>query len=291
MIWIIGSIVLSSLLVASFKFFEKFQVNVKSAITLNYMTAALLGVWFSKKNSFGASILTAEWLPYTLAFGLMFIAVFNLISVGVKKSGLVSVSIAQKMSLVIPMGFSIIAYHESIGVMKIIGIVLALISIYFASYSGVKEKGNSSKLFIPLLIFIGSGLVDVAIKFSQERFGNEYGFEIILCFIFGSAGLIGVFQTILERRWNISFKDLLGGVVLGILNFSSTYVLMTALASNALDSSSLFAVNNIGIILFNALLASVFFKEKLGRVNYIGIALSVLAIVIIYMSSINGLVQ
>lgn len=286
MIYILLSIVLSSLLIACFKFFERVGIQSSVAIPFNYIAASLLGFIFGHETILNLDYAHASWLPYTLVFGLFFILIFNLIGIGVKKSGLTTVSIAQKMSLIIPLAFGILFYKESLGPIKSLGILLALVAIVLTTYKKEKtQKTDWNKILLPILIFIGSGIVDVFIKISQESLSKEVSFEVLLTFIFGSAGVLGFAQRIF-RPSKIQIKDVLGGLLLGVFNFSSTYVLMKALSMDGYESSFIFAFNNIGIILFNTFLASVVFKEHLEKTNRIGIFVAVSSIIIIYLSNV-----
>ncbi len=284
---ILISIILSGSLIVCFKIFEKFKVDNSNAIAINYIFASgsgiLLGFDTFKENN----VFLSDWFPYTFLFGVMFIATFNLIAYGVRTSGLMVVSVAQKMSLVIPLAFSIWFYNESYGVIKICGIILALVAIYFTSSKKelLYEKRNWKVLFIPIVIFVGSGIVDISIKISQEHFGAEVPFSVLLACIFGSAGVIGLSQKIIQRK-RIAFKDVIAGMFLGLFNFFSTYFLMKALANDSMESSFVFAVNNIGIILFNSLIAVIIFKEKVTSKNLIGIVLALISILIIYLANV-----
>ncbi len=282
---ILISIILSSLLVICFKVFDTYKVNIPNAIALNYLSASGCGIIAGYDIIQNTDLTQAEWLPYTLLFGVFFILVFNLVGVGVKTSGLMVVAIAQKMSLIIPLTFSIWFYNESYGFMKILGIVLALVAIYFSSKKAqTNEKIEYKNLLIPFLIFLGSGIVDVSIKVSQEHFAQSVDFSVLLAFIFGAAGIVGISKMIITKQ-KLMLKDLIAGIVLGLFNFFSTYFLMKALAQNQYESSFVFAINNIGIILFNSFVATIIFKERLSRINLIGIVLALTSILFIYFSN------
>jgi drug/metabolite transporter (DMT)-like permease len=283
---ILISIILSSLLVICFKVFDKYKVNIPNAIALNYLSASACGFIAGYDIIQNTNLTKAEWLPYTLLFGLFFIVVFNLVGVGVKTSGLMVVAIAQKMSLIIPLTFSIWFYNESYGIMKITGIVLALVAIYFSSKKSenIADNIKSTNYLIPFLIFLGSGIVDVSIKISQEHFAKAVDFSVLLAFIFGAAGIVGISKMIITKQ-KVERKDLIAGLTLGLFNFSSTYFLMKALDQNQFESSYVFAINNIGIILFNSFVATIIFKENLSRINWLGIILALVSILFIYYSN------
>ncbi len=126
---ILISIILSGALIICFKAFETFNINSSNAISINYLFASSAGIIAGYDQFNSTEIVRSDWFPYTLLFGIMFISTFNLVAYGVKTSGLMVVSIAQKMSLIIPLAFSIIYYDESAGWLKMLGISLAIIAI------------------------------------------------------------------------------------------------------------------------------------------------------------------
>jgi multidrug transporter EmrE-like cation transporter len=170
--------------------------------------------------------------------------------------------------------------------MKITGIVLALVAIYFSSKKSenIADNIKSTNYLIPFLIFLGSGIVDVSIKISQEHFAKAVDFSVLLAFIFGAAGIVGISKMIITKQ-KVELKDLIAGLTLGLFNFSSTYFLMKALDQNQFESSYVFAINNIGIILFNSFVATIIFKENLSRINWLGIILALVSILFIYYSN------
>ena len=75
------------------------------------------------------------------------------------------------------------------------------------------------------------------------------------------------------------WKHLAAGVVLGLLNFGSTYYLMRAM--DKFDSAVLFPVTNASIVGLSAMTGFFVFREKLSWINWLGVILSVIAIIII----------
>jgi uncharacterized membrane protein len=56
---------------------------------------------------------------------------------------------------------------------------------------------------------------------------------------------------------------------------------MKSLESNFLNASTFFPVNNMSIVVLGTVISILAFKEKLSKLNMLGIILSVLAIVLI----------
>ena len=68
------------------------------------------------------------------------------------------------------------------------------------------------------------------------------------------------------------------GILLGIANYCSMYFLLKALRIDGLDSSSVFAINNVAIVAVSTLIGLILFREKISTKNWIGIILAVISI-------------
>ncbi len=82
-------------------------------------------------------------------------------------------------------------------------------------------------------------------------------------------------------KLTLSFKNVLGGIALGIPNFGSIYFLVLALRTNGMESSTIFPLNNVAIVMISTFLGILLFKEKMLPKNWIGIALAVASIILI----------
>ena len=134
MISIILTILLFSLLVIFFKLFERFNVISLHAISINYLFAAGWGFVFAMQPFNIIDILDSKWIYHAMVIGCMFIFVFNLLALGTQKVGIAVATVANKMSLVIPVIFSLFFYaSDTVNFLKIVGISLALAGVYFSS--------------------------------------------------------------------------------------------------------------------------------------------------------------
>jgi uncharacterized membrane protein len=270
-----------------FKLFGKYKVTTLNALIINYFTAFILGLIFQGNFSTKSILEVAykDWFYGSIALGAMFILVFSLMVITTQKGGMSVVSVASKMSVAIPVVFVIVYYNESIGLFKILGIILALISVYLVS---VKKHGALTidmKYFIfPLMVFLGSGIIESSIKFLENTYVPNDEISLFSASTFFFAGITGIlFFGINKLRVNSSFrsKDILGGFLLGIPNYFSIYFFILALRIDGLESSSIFIINNVSIVLLSTLLGIIFFKEKIMFKNWIGIAVAVLSIIMI----------
>ncbi|SRX55604.1 EamA/RhaT family transporter [Aequorivita sp. CIP111184] len=279
------SILSSTMIFVVFKLFARFKINTMQAIVMNYFTACFCGVILQESAINITDIPQFSWFPFALGLGAMFITVFNLMAITTQRSGLSVVSVATKMSVVIPILFGLFYYKESLGAFKIIGIILALVAVYMASIKtkdGLKIK--PSNFIFPILVFLGSGIIDTAIKYLEGEFIAENDIPIFSATIYGMAAIIGIVILILQiskGKFQFQIKNVIGGIALGIPNYFSVYFLVKALRSGIFDSSGIFTINNVAIVMISTLLGILLFKEKLLLKNWIGIGLAVLGILLI----------
>ncbi len=288
MIYLTLSVLSSVIIFVVFKLFSRYQVNTLHAIVVNYIVACISGIVAYESSINFTEIPSYEWFYYTLGLGALFIIVFNLMAITTQRSGLSVVSVATKMSVVIPIIFGLVYYKESFGVYKIIGVLLALIAVYLASIKSRDGNSVSAKGFIfPLLVFIGSGIIDTSIKFLENSFVAENDVPIFSATIFGSAAFIGLtvlgFKAV-QGNFSFQFKNILGGIALGIPNYFSIFFLVKALRSDLLDSSGIFTVNNVAIVMISTLFGILLFKEKLSNKNWLGILLAIISIFLVTLS-------
>ncbi len=273
-----------------FKLFPKYNIDSLQAITVNYWACVLTGIVVSGINPFNAGVLEQGWLVLALMLGLLLIVLFNLLSHSTAKEGVATTTITNKLSLVIPVFFSWILYDDQIGILKISGILLAIPAVVLSA----SKKNNSihiKTLWLPIIIFIGSGSMDTFIKYAQHFYlytdKDQSGFTIVG---FGTAALIGSMVVLyrVTKGKKLFFKNIVAGIALGVPNYFSIYYLIKLFHSDFMQSSAIIPVNNIGIILVTTIVAIVFFREKATFYKVMGLALSIISIILIAISDLNG---
>lgn len=285
MIYLLLSILSSSTIFVIFKLYSRFGINTLQAIVFNYFIAFTAGIILHNQNLELSSIINKPWFPGTILLGFLFIAVFYLAAKTTQRNGLSVVSVATKMSVAIPVLFGILLYGENSGPIKIWGILLALIAVYLTSVR--KKEGlviEQRNLVFPLLVFIGSGTIDTLIKYLETSFVQEQDVALFSSVIFAVAGFIGISLLLAQKMkgtLDFSLKNFVGGIALGIPNFFSIYFLVLALRSEGAESSTIFPINNVAIVMVSTFLGVALFHEKMRIKNWLGIALAVLSIVLI----------
>lgn len=284
MIWLAFSILCSTLIFIIFKLFARYEVNNLQAIVVNYFVAFAAG---SISNGFPLdfkTLPTEPWFLSSLILGIVFISLFQVMAFVSQKLGVSTVSISVKMSLAIPVVAAIILYDEQLYFTKVLGVIAALAAVYMASFKPEKTKGHRMYIFMPIILFVGSGLLDAFINYNQRFLVPSSQYAQFTSISFLLAGLFGVLFLIIKRinaPLQLQWKSLAGGVLLGIPNYGSIYFLLKALDVQSLESSVIFPINNVGIVALSVIIARIFFKESLSLLNKIGIALAILAIVLI----------
>lgn len=279
------SILSSTLIFVIFRLFSKFKINTLHALVFNYIIATACGLLLQQTTIKITEIPSFTWFPYALVLGALFITVFNLMALTTQRNGLSVASVATKMSVVIPVIFGLVYYKESLSIFKILGILLAIIAVYLASIrtkDGLKIK--PSNFIFPVLVFLGSGLIDTTVKYLEGEFIANGDIPIFSATLYAVAAAIGIVIIILKGlkgEFHFQVKNLIGGIVLGIPNYFSIYFLVEALRQGVFDSSGIFTINNVGIVMISTLLGILLFKEKLLVKNWIGIGLAVLGILLI----------
>lgn len=284
MSWLIVSILTNTILLLILKGFERYGVNTLHGIVINYLIAGSTGIVLlgaPSYDTYANGTSGVMWIPFVLGF--LFISIFFALGRTAQVSGISVATVANKMSVVIPVLAAVLLYDETLQWTKIIGIILALIAVWMTSNKDGKAF-DMKYLLLPIVIFIGSGIIDALVNHMQKTTPERTLIPFMLSVAFLTAFAIGV-CTIIYRTFRfrepITGKSILGGIILGIPNYFSIYSITQALNADIMDSSALYPVNNMGIVVCSALGALIFFRERLSLLNWTGILLSVGAIALI----------
>ncbi len=278
------AILTSAGIFVTFKYLEKFKIDILQAIIINYITAAVCGFILSDKAFVVQNIILEDWFNVSILIGALFIGVFFTIGRSTQKAGISVTTLASKMSFVLPLLFSIIYYQEAVSAKKILGIAIAISAVLFSIYKEKNDKLNKQYLWLPILLFFGAGTVDSLVKYAQQEFLSDGGTEQFSTLLFAIAGISGILTLLVKRESLlklIQVKVLIGGLVLGLVNFGSLHFLIASLNNSGFDSSIVFSIINIGIVACSVFIGLGIFKEKLNKVNLLGIVLAFIAIFIL----------
>lgn len=286
--YLLISILLNAYIGVIFVFFNKYKVDLYQAIVYNYITCVVTGSVVIGRFPLQVSTIDEPWFKWALLMGTLFILVFNIIAVSSVKAGVTATQTSNKLSLIIPVLFSWYVYQEAIGWVKWLGIALALLAVIFTITKTEKSSKKKSVwiFLLPFALFIGSGIIDTLTKYVETHFikndaiANDY-----LIAGFFTAAFLGTLLLILLYIFNkktFQIKHLIAGIILGIPNYFSIFYLIKALSSSTMSSSATIPINNIGVLFVVSLFGIFIFKEKLSKLNYAGILLTIVSILLIY---------
>jgi drug/metabolite transporter (DMT)-like permease len=287
MIYLFATILLNVGLAVLFKLFPRFSIDTLQAIVVNYIVCVITGCFFLGNFPIQTNSIQQEWAPWAILMGVCFFSLFFLIGFCTKKEGITTTTIANKLSLVISVAFSIVLYGEQISMMKIAGVLIAFPAVYFSTRQKEGEK-KTNHLLLPAILFLGSGLLDTLVKYVEQGYLKSSELQASYTIhSFSAAAIVGVLTVgslYARKKIKFSWKNVLAGMCLGVPNYFSIYFLIRLLNSRCMQSSAIIPVNNISILLLSTLIAIYFFKEKMTQQKVFGILLSFFAILLIYFS-------
>jgi drug/metabolite transporter (DMT)-like permease len=283
-IYLILSIFFNSVLFVIIKLFAKYNIDALQALVINYLVAFLVGLFFLDNHFVPAEIISYDWFKGSLFLGFVFISTFYSTTITSQRNGLSVASVASKMSVIIPITLGVILYDETLNFIKIIGIILALVAVYFTSKKETGEIKKVDGLLFPVLVFLGAGTIDSSLKYLQTFHvpANQIGlFSSITFFCAFSVGILTILFLSIIGKIQFSSRNILGGITLGLPNYFSLYFLVRMLESKVFESATLFTIHNIAIVIVSTFIGILFFKERISMRNAFGIGLALFALFLV----------
>jgi len=284
MFYLFSSLFFSSCIFFTFKYFNKFGICILPAITVNYLMASAFGYFSSAETTTVHDIVDQPWFIMSVITGAAFILTFLAFAVSTQKVGVAMTVVSSKMSIVLSVGVGVLLLSEPMNLIQILGILAALVAFYLTNIGLSKGHIDKKYLYLPALIFFGTGANDSLMKLSGVYFEgrDEIQFLTITFFTAFVIGFVLLMYQVIRKTIIITWKDILAGVLLSVFNWYSTYFFIKGLY--ILPISLFVPVFNAALVFIAAVTGYFFFGEKLSVVNRIGIVLAVLAIAAIAFS-------
>jgi glucose uptake protein GlcU len=283
MLFLTLTILQSTAIFVTMKLFNRFRIDNWQAITVNYVVATAFGFIIYEGDLSPVSIMAKDWFEYALVLGLTFIATFFIFALSAQKVGVALTSVASKMSVVIPVIAGLVLLGEKINWLTGTGVAIALLAFYLTLGRGRNSSFPARYVVLPLLLFLGNGINDSLMKYSEFHYVADTNDLILyLAMVFFSALVLGTLVSLFryaKKRYHFSLRNIAAGIILGMLNFGSTFYILRAM--DLFSSSVVFPITNAGIVSLSALTGFFFFREKLSTRNWLGIVLAIVAIIMI----------
>ena len=279
MIYIFLSVCCSVFVSVLLKLAKRYHIDAFQAISWNYPVAALLTFLLFKPEI--PAYQTSTYSVY-IGLGVFLPTLFVVLALSIRYTGIVKTDIAQRLSLFIPVIAAFFIFNESPSFIKMAGISIAFLAIIF-SIPWQKQNDYSKSYWIyPLIVFVGMGIIDVLFK--QIAKSQQIPFTSSLFVVFILAFLVSFLYfsyLIIFKALKPAFINLLCGLILGLGNFGNIFFYIKAHQVLANDPSLVFSSMNIGVIILGSAVGVFIFREKLTRLNYAGILLALVSIIVL----------
>ena len=274
-------------------------------IRTNYAVAAVIG--FFASVALGQSHISGPAALLAAVTGILFVAGLLIWARTIQAAGLALSVVAMRTAVVIPLFAAVFIWHEQPSMLEIAGSFVALLALALVLYDVAKRETpigdvitakdaksaksepdpgliahrsaliTSSALRGLVLLFLVEGLTMIpALVFSKGMPTNEtMPFQTV---IFVSAFFVTTLLYYM-RKPRLETETLKWGALLGTANFGNYLFLVLALT--VLPGLAVYPVIAAGEVGLMAVAGVVLWKEKVGVRSWLGIALTVISVVLI----------
>ena len=294
--YLLLSIIFSVALLLNFRLFPRFGVNTTHAIALNYFVCFLTGWLLMPSGQRFQLNFSENWTWYCLALGIGFIVTFLLSGKATQSVGMTATSLVNNISLVIPVLASLFLFKSTIrfDVVNYLGLALAFVALVLVSIKSEDKKMTAATNggLLLLAVFVLYGLTNTAINYLNIEIitTTDQTIPVTLVMIFGAslAGSLLLGYQVFIKKEMFKLNVVWASITLGVPNFLSFYFLILTLSFFQNSGAFVYPLYNVGVILASSFVGIVFFKEKLSTLNYTGLLVAILAILLISYQSILG---
>ena len=281
MLFLILSIICSVTVGVLFKVARRYEISPVQIVAWNYVFALILCYFFFSPDLTNLVTL-APWGIY-IPLGILLPAIFLFLAASIKQVGIVKTDAAQRLSLFIPILAAWLLFKEDFNTLKIAALLVAFPALLLILAKPSEKTEN--KWIYPAVVLLGFGIIDILFK--QIALHTTLPYTTSLFVVFGIALFImigAVIYDLIRTRIPLNFKNIFFGGLVGIFNFGNILFYLKAHKAFAENPSTVFAGMNMGVIVIGSLVGIFVFKEKLTKMNYAGLFLALIAIVLIVVS-------
>ena len=281
MLFLILSIICSVSVGVIFKVARGYFINTAQIVTANYLFAMSLCYYFFSPDLTAVGV-DAPWGIY-ISLGVLLPSIFLFLAASIKHMGIVKTDAAQRLSLFIPILAAWLIFGEKFNALKITAFAIAFPALLLILNK--PSDNTKNKWIFPAIVLVGFGLIDILFKQIAINTNLPYTTSLFIVFVLALAIMTAVvgFEMAFKNA-TLNYKNLLFGSLVGIFNFGNILFYLKAHQSFAENPSTVFAGMNMGVIIIGSLTGIFIFKEKLSKMNFVGLFLALVAIVLIVMS-------
>jgi drug/metabolite transporter (DMT)-like permease len=286
MLYLFLAIVGSGVIPVIFRAFDRWRINLFWAIPSNYVTCVLVGQILTGNGLHWSTLISQPWIGFAAFQGILLAVNFYLLAHTAQRAGVAIAALASRLSVAIPSLLAFLLYGDSLSFVKIGGLIAALLALYLCTAPDSDKRVLKSKLFqlLPILVFVTFGCYFSILKYLQTYYLDDWSYHYYVMsgfvFSFVSSVVIGFGKGLISRT-EFEMRHILAGLFLGLINYVAVYTLLKVLALEGWESSQLFPIYSVGVVAVSALLAMLFFRERLSRQKTIGLAVGLAAVALL----------
>ena len=248
---------------------------------INYTTAAL--VHLAVSLALGWTRIHGQTILIGGLGGLAFVTAYCILFSFMSLRGLPVAAMVTQLSVLVPIGFSLILWGEKTETLQAIGGGFALLALPFLSLQPGRKnklKARDFSVLLLFLLFLVNGFCLLSVRwYHQTGIAGEE--SVFFFFLFGFSAAVAWLVWFLTQR-SSSLKDLLPGIVLGICNSVGNRLVIASLRT--LPSMVVYPFFSAGALVFTIIFSLLVWKEKIARLETAGVILTFAAIVLINLS-------
>ena len=260
---------------------EKRGVNTVVVLASNYISASLLGwalAFFIGFDGVGMSTILLG-----AGGGLLWPGTFLLIMWSIRGYGLALTGSISRLSLSVPVVIALVFLGERLTLPTALGLAATFAAFFFLSPARRTDLGRLNAVsiwFFPLLV-VSLGTADFWVNLFNKVGAPEQKF-LFITLIFTFSALF-CWTAVALRRERLDGDAIRRGLLLGVLNYFSTFFLLETLrtplfADNSAVAYSLYSIAGVAL-LFAA--GAIFWRERVTRLNVAGLALVIAAVILL----------
>lgn len=252
------------------------SLAVDQVIAFNYVAAATLCLVLLRPPLGALPQSPDSWWLFG-ALGLLLPSIFLVMAAAVRHAGIVLSDAAQRLSLFLSLLAAFVLFDERLGGQKLAGAALAVCALVLlvTKPAGGATLGRAAPVL--LAVWVGYGVIDVLFK-QLSKTGAAFSATLFVTFVLAGTLLFG---WLLLRRTRWALRNVVAGLLLGALNFGNIYFYIRAHQLYPESPTLVFSTMNIGVISLGTLVGAGVFGERPSRLNYAGVGLAVVAIVVL----------
>ncbi|SPY33132.1 EamA/RhaT family transporter [Pasteurella canis] len=257
---------------------RKKNIVIQQAIAFNYIVALGLSYFLLKPDfkglGFTEFVVQSENAPVFFALGILLPTVFIIMSKAVEFAGIVRSDAAQRLSLFLPIVAAFLIFGEQLSQARLIGIILAFVALFCLLNKPTDTENNIKGMVGLILVWFGYGIIDILFK-QVAKSGGAFPATLFISFVLAACVMFGY---LLLKREVFTVPSFVGGIILGGLNFMNILFYIKAHQSFSENPTLVFAGMNIGVICLGTITGALVFKEKISKINGVGIVIGISAI-------------